>query len=140
MGIGRQIRKYRLKSGLTLERLSEACGVEPGTINALENRDSSRSKYFPVIAKALGLSMEQLADESSDFDLVLHHTDGSKTYLELKESAPRPYGWPFKELTPKQWSLLSDSEQQHIEATALILIRARDDPKHTAPANNVASA
>lgn len=139
MGIGKQIRKYREKAGWTLEKLSEASGVEPGTISALEIRDSSRSKYFPALAKALGLSLEQLADESREYDLVAYNKDGTTNILEVKETRA-PYGWPFKELTPAQWSLLSPEEQHHIEAGALFMVKAREDPKHQAPANYIASA
>jgi hypothetical protein len=38
--------------GWTLEKLEEESGVAVGTISALENRDSSRSQYFPQLAKA----------------------------------------------------------------------------------------
>ena len=44
MSTGSQIRKYRQKLKWTLDRLSEASGVETGTISALENRNSSRSE------------------------------------------------------------------------------------------------
>ncbi len=50
--------------GWTLEELSDASGVDVGTIGALEVRDSKRSEKFPAIAKALGLTLEQLADET----------------------------------------------------------------------------
>lgn len=139
MGIGKQIRLYREKANWTLDKLSEVSGVEPGTISALEVRDSNRSKYFPPIAKAFGLTLEQLADDKTVYDFVITHPDGGVTYLEVKEPAA-PYGWPFKELKPHQWSLLTPEEQAHIENGALILIKARDDPKHQAPANTLASA
>lgn len=41
--------------------------MDVGTISALENRDSDRSKFFPQIAKAFGLTLEQLADTSTDY-------------------------------------------------------------------------
>ena len=52
--------------GFTLAQLSEMSGVDVGTISALEIRDSSRSKYFSPLAKAMGLSVEQLEDESRE--------------------------------------------------------------------------
>ncbi|MCL2656847.1 MAG: XRE family transcriptional regulator [Betaproteobacteria bacterium] len=67
MATGNQIRHYREKLKLTLEELSAISGVEIGTISALENRDSERSKYFDAIAKAFGLTIEQLADENKDW-------------------------------------------------------------------------
>jgi phage repressor protein C with HTH and peptisase S24 domain len=61
MGLGKTIREVRQALGWTLEKLEEESGVAVGTISALENRDSSRSQYFPQLAKAMGLTMEQLA-------------------------------------------------------------------------------
>lgn len=60
MALGKNIRLHREGQGLTLEQLSEICGVDVGTISALENRDSQRSKYATAIARGLGLSLEQL--------------------------------------------------------------------------------
>lgn len=63
MATGENIKKLRLLCGLTLEQLSELSGVEVGTISALEVRDSSRSKFFPNIAKAFGITSDELASE-----------------------------------------------------------------------------
>lgn len=70
MALGTRIRHYREKAGLTLEQLSERSGVEVGTISALENRDSSRSKFATLIARGLGMSVEMLEDESQDLDIA----------------------------------------------------------------------
>lgn len=70
MALGTRIRYYREKAGLTLEQLSERSGVEVGTISALENRDSSRSKFATPIARGLGMSVEMLEDESRDLDVA----------------------------------------------------------------------
>lgn len=67
MATGNQIRKYRDKLGWTLEDLSERCGVKVGSISALEIRDSQRSKYFSEIAKAFGITSDQLEDVSTDW-------------------------------------------------------------------------
>lgn len=82
MALGNRIRYYREKAGLTLEQLSERSGVDVGTISALENRDSSRSKFASPIARGLGMTVEMLEDESQDLDV-----------LSLL-SAPTPYGMP----------------------------------------------
>lgn len=60
MALGRNIRRHRNSQGLTLEQLSDRSGVDVGTINALENRDSVRSKYASAIARGLGLTVEEL--------------------------------------------------------------------------------
>lgn len=64
MALGKQIRIHRAALGLTLEQLSDLCGVDVGTISALENRDSARSKYASAIAKGLGMTVEELEAET----------------------------------------------------------------------------
>lgn len=70
MALGARIRYYREKAKLTLEQLSERSGVDVGTISALENRDSSRSKFATAVAQGLGMSLEMLEDENQDLDVV----------------------------------------------------------------------
>ncbi|MEF8755967.1 MAG: XRE family transcriptional regulator [Accumulibacter sp.] len=60
MALGKNIRRHRTAQGLTLEQLSERSGVDVGTISALENRDSVRSRYASAIARGLGMSVEEL--------------------------------------------------------------------------------
>lgn len=67
MALGARVRYYRKKLGLTLEALADASLVDIGTLSALENRDSERSRYVAQIARAFGLTMEQLLDESRDW-------------------------------------------------------------------------
>lgn len=73
MALGHQIKRYRDKAGLTLEQLSDLSGVEVGTISALENRDSQRSKFARAIAGALGLTVEMLEDEAADHQVSPGH-------------------------------------------------------------------
>lgn len=61
MGIGKFIASARRRRGWKYKDLAERSGVDTGTLNALEKRDSSRSEFFPAIAAALGLTMEQMA-------------------------------------------------------------------------------
>lgn len=67
MALGNQVKKYRDQLGWTLLQLEEHSGVDTGTINALEVRDSSRSKYGTVLARAMGLSLDQLLDETRTY-------------------------------------------------------------------------
>lgn len=75
MSLGHRIRYYREKRKWTLDDLATRCGpeVNVGTLSALENRDSQRSKFAPLIAKAFGLTIEQLLDEQRDW----LHPDGT---------------------------------------------------------------
>ena len=65
-GVGKELKRLRQVRGLTLEQLSEISGVAVGTISALENRDSSRSQYFPALARALGTTVEELQTTAAD--------------------------------------------------------------------------
>lgn len=60
MGLGSNIRWLRTQRGMTLERLAELSDVDVGTISALEVRGSARSKYAPALARALGVTLEDL--------------------------------------------------------------------------------
>lgn len=68
MALGKQIKNHRNARKLTLDQLSEMSGVDIGTISALENRDSVRSKYAIALAAAMGMTVEQLETlPSEDF-------------------------------------------------------------------------
>lgn len=67
MALGKRVRYYRSKLGWTLEALADRSGVEVGTLSALENRDSERSKFTAQLASAFGLTIEQLLDDTRDW-------------------------------------------------------------------------
>lgn len=60
MALGSNIRRIRTHRGWTLADLSDLSGVDVGTIHALEQRDSTRSKFAQQIAKGLGVTLDQL--------------------------------------------------------------------------------
>lgn len=137
MSLGKQVRKYREKLGLTLEKLSDLSGVEVGTISALETRSSQRSKFAPRIAKALGLTVEQLLDEAHD------HLDTPNPFRPKHETtrhvvAEASHPWPFKGVTPEQYYLrLSDGDRREVLGFVKGLLRAaehRDDKSNGAAA------
>ncbi len=67
MALGNQIKRYRVKSGLTLEELAELSGVPQGSIGAIERRDSTSSKFAQPLAAALRLTLDQLLDEAREY-------------------------------------------------------------------------
>ena len=67
MALGARVRFYREKLKLRLEDLSAISQVDVGTISALENRDSKRSQFAGPLAKAFGLTIEQLQDDTRDW-------------------------------------------------------------------------
>lgn len=79
MSLGNRIKKAREALGMTLEQLEQRSGVSVGTISALENRGSQRSKYAPQLAQALGLSLDQLM--SPDESLGLKVAEPNAVYM-----------------------------------------------------------
>jgi transcriptional regulator with XRE-family HTH domain len=61
MAIGKSIRLLREALDIQQNDFAEKCDVEVGTLSALENRDSSRTKYARQIAnKGFGISTDLL--------------------------------------------------------------------------------
>lgn len=140
MSTGKQIRHYRQKAKWKLEQLSDASGVDVGTISALEVRDSKRSQFFAAIAKAFGLSVEQLADESADYELV-NLSDPNpigSTSIQLNHAGrDLPYGWPFSErIKPWQYNELSQLQKEEIEKYVILQLNAREPPAEQIPPAN----
>lgn len=139
MSLGSQVEKYRnqvLK--LKFAQLSELSGVDVGTINAMEKRDSNRAdiRAAIAIAHAMGLTLDELADEQADHsDKVRAHIarayhKGTVTPLLAAEQASNPWAasyWPFATITPERFrSALDPHDIQRIEAYARAIIETRE--------------
>lgn len=137
MAIGKRIRHYRKKLGWGQKDLSDAANVDIGTISALERRDSKSSEYFLPIAKAFGLTLEQLADETTDWPIDLAQLGkGGATRMEAAEPKAA-YGWPFKDITMEQYSTLSHPQRRTIEDMILTILNAQAiTEKQAQPGNN----
>ena len=66
MSLGKNVRKLREARGWEQKDLALASGVSNGTISAIEVRDSKRSAVAPVLARALGVTLEQLMSDDMD--------------------------------------------------------------------------
>ena len=137
MSLGKQIKKYRLAHGWTLEELSDRSDVEVGTISALEVRDSKRSEKAPAIAKALGLSLEQLLDENNDWTAVALVRGISADVADRENMPPKvmeppsklasiPY-WPFSFTQEKFRRLLNRKDIKSIDDYINGLLAAREN-------------
>jgi transcriptional regulator with XRE-family HTH domain len=140
MGIGKRLKHYRQKAGWTLDDLCEVSGVEPGTISALENRDSNSSMYFLPLAKAFGLSLEQLADEGTDWPIKYEKPGHDPTHNANDRGPKMPYGWPFKRIEPAQYNRLNPRECEILENMIDLFLKDRDDPKQSEPAQTGTSS
>ena len=140
MALGAQIKKYRLFHGWTLEELSERSGVDVGTINALEVRNSKRSEKAIAIASALGLSVEQLLDEAADWRsaaAALIASAGAAYHEAVAQSPPLPASgalirlpyWPFS-MTPERFrSLLNGSDIKSVDDFIRGIMAARKNDR-----------
>lgn len=102
MTLGQNIKKMRSDRGWTLADLSERSGVDVGTIHALEQRNSGRSKFAPALARAFGISLEAMLDDQiADHEVLtlsIPHGDDESGFLIGKKSEddgiPVPSSYP----------------------------------------------
>lgn len=136
MSLGTQVQKYREAAGLRFRELTELSGVEVGTINALEKRGSERSVHFIALAKAFGLTLEELADESTDHTArVLSHikyaTKQIKREPPLTAAEPESgykidYWWPFVVTPERMRAVLDHHDIARINAYILATVEVRE--------------
>lgn len=121
MTLGTRLRYYRQKKGLTLEQLSEMSQVDVGTISALELRGSVRSKFAPALAKSLGLTVEQLVDESRDWlDPAAYQPAVAAMPLRAEEAAPVLSVWPFPDIDQRLVSKLKPPQINQLQGAMLL--------------------
>lgn len=123
MSLGVRVRYYREKLNLTLEALAERSGVEVGTINALENRKSTRSKYSPQLARAFGLTIEQLIDPDHDWLAEPKVASQSSAVVHIGEHPPKTYiEWPFPDIAPRDYFALAPEVRAEVQGFAKALL------------------
>lgn len=136
MPLGSQIKKYRDAAGCTFAEVEAMSGVSTGNINALEKRNSNRSEHAQALARAFGLTTDQLLDESADFsDHVRVHVANwrqSKAMPggELKASDhvatwANPY-WPFALSQERVKAALTQDDIHLVDAYLLALVQTRE--------------
>ena len=59
-GPGTRIREYRRRSGLSQEQLGEECGFSQSKISKMENGACDSLSDLRIVAKALGIGIEEL--------------------------------------------------------------------------------
>lgn len=139
MSLGSQVFKYRKQvANLSFAELAAMADVEVGTLNALEKRDSNRVDIRTVaaIAKALGMTIEELTDESAD------HSSKVKAHLLRQKTPPADMGtmvvseniapwnvsyWPFVSISQERFrSALDRDDLTRIEAYVQAIIETRE--------------
>ncbi len=122
MALGKQIRRYREKAGWTLEQLSAQAEVDVGTISALEQRDSARTRYSGQIARAFGLTIEQLYDESRSYPLFATGAQQVNSVVGIYQTDP---SWPFS-LSQARYHALPDRDKGRIDGFMLAVAAAHE--------------
>ena len=140
MSLGSQVEKYRNKVlKLKFSQLSDLSGVDVGTINAMEKRGSDRTdiKAAIAIARALGLTIEELTDEATDHSAkAIAHINRSYAKgpgvapLLAAEQASNPWSassWPFLSIKPERFrAALHPDDIERIETYTLAIIETRE--------------
>ena len=85
MTLGKNIKKLRELRKITQQELSDLTGgvVSQGAIAALEKRESRSSSFAGVIAKALGVPVQQLTDPGISLDNVAAYSTLSYGHVPL---------------------------------------------------------
>jgi transcriptional regulator with XRE-family HTH domain len=68
MALGANVKAFRERRGLLPSDIAERSGVALGTICNMEERDSDSSKFLVKIARALGVTAEELEDGRDPLD------------------------------------------------------------------------
>lgn len=141
MSIGDQIKKYREAAGLKQVVLEELSGVLGGTISALEKRGSMKSSHLPQLAKAFGLTVDQLMDERTDYsDHVRAHVamelerrrNPGQPSRAVHEQTPSPWArpaggyWPFSVSRERVMAALLPEDIARADAYLLALVETRE--------------
>lgn len=136
MPLGSQVKKYRTAAGCTYADIEAMSGVSTGNINALEKRNSSRSEHMLDLARAFGLTIDQLLDETTDHsDQVRAHVSRwrqTKTLPPVAQNVREPtipFGggyWPFAVPQERLRAALSKDDIQLVDAYMLALVQMRE--------------
>lgn len=130
MSLGLQLKKYREAARLTYGELEELSGVGTASLNALEKRNSKRSEHAPAIAKAFGLTLDQLLDETTDYTerVQLHVTRRLQGYAAtpIANEATSSWDWPFNIGRDRLTKTLTTEDLSRVNAYILALVQARE--------------
>ena len=136
MPLGSQVKKYRNATGCTYADVEAMCGVSTGNINAIEKRNSGRSEHAPALARAFGLSTDELLDEETDYSdrarAAVAQWRITRTHPTSSFKAAEPANswagsiWPFSITRERMNSTLEAGDIKLIDAFIVALIQSRE--------------
>ena len=111
--------------------LAKACGVKPPSVSDWRTgaSKSPEGSHLLAAAKKLGVRPEWLADGVGP-----KHPDAVPTgAIVARETGPdTPWGWPFKTVKPKQYSLLDDDQRADVEKYIRLQLKTHSKSKPVA--------
>ena len=112
MELGKRIRQYRLKAGLTQEQLAEKLGIGAQSVSKWENAAAMPDiTALPLLAEVFGVSIDDLFDLTTEQRL-----NRIENRLDAEEELPQDVFWEYEEFLK---SLLTSARYQK-RATELI--------------------
>ena len=112
MELGKKIRLYRLKAGLTQEQLADRLGVTAQSVSKWENAVAmSDITLLPMIAEVFGVSIDDMFDLS-----VEQRLNRIENRLDIEPEIPQDIFWEYEEFLKQQCA----AEQYKKRATNLI--------------------
>lgn len=109
--LGKKVSDLRAKKGWSQTRLAKEAGCSQQTITKIERNKSIKPRYLPDIAKALGLSVEDLL---TNVDRVTAATEDVPRRRAIRVRRERPH-WPFENIKFGIYDKLSDEQKVKLE-------------------------
>lgn len=142
MGLGAKIRAIREARKWKQGYLAERAGVSQPTLSIIEKRDSNRSVYLVPLARALGLTVEELrahtVEELLAADMSFGKAAGQPASVTQEPDPLTLYGTPgarqsqllrlFDELTPAQQLAYLQELETTVQANRAIALHYKDRP------------
>jgi transcriptional regulator with XRE-family HTH domain len=72
---GKRVRKYRRQQGWSQEQLGAMIGFSQSKMSKIENGDWDSLSDLRLIAKALGVKLEELVKEEDELNVIVHKQD-----------------------------------------------------------------
>ena len=112
MELGKKIKQFRFKAGLTQEQLAEKMGVAPQSVSKWENAVAMPDiTLLPLLAEIFGVSIDDLFDLTTE-----QRFNRIENRMDAEEELPQDVFWEYEEFLKGQLA----SEQHQKRATELI--------------------
>ena len=98
MELGKKIKQYRFKSGLTQEQLAEKLGIGAQSVSKWENSVAMPDiSTLPLLAEIFGISIDDLFDLTTEQRL-----NRIENRMDAEEELPNDIYWEYEEFLKGQ--------------------------------------